>query len=65
LQYSSTPLGIVSRQSQLTLTPPRGRGFPELNKDRDDFIERLFIILPETDTSSYAWALMPSHAIKL
>jgi len=32
------------------------------NKDRDDFIERLSIILPETDTSCYAWALMSSHA---
>jgi len=32
------------------------------NKDRDDFIERLSIILPETDTSCYAWALISSHA---
>ena len=32
------------------------------NKDRDDFIERLSIILPETDTSCYAWALMSNHA---
>jgi len=32
------------------------------NKDRDDFIERLSIILPETDTSCYAWALMSDHA---
>ncbi len=31
------------------------------NKDRDDFIERLSIILPETDTSCYAWALMSNH----
>ncbi len=32
------------------------------NKDRDDFIERLSIILPETKTSCYAWTLMSNHA---
>ncbi len=32
------------------------------NKDRDDFIERLSIILPETNTSCYAWALLSNHA---
>ena len=32
------------------------------NKDRDDFIERLSIILPETKTSCYAWVLMSNHA---
>ena len=32
------------------------------NKDRDDFVERLSIILPETKTSCYAWVLMSNHA---
>ena len=32
------------------------------NQDRDDFIERLSIILPETKTSCYAWVLMSNHA---
>jgi putative transposase len=32
------------------------------NKDRDDIIERLSNILPETNTSCYAWALMSNHA---
>ena len=32
------------------------------NKDRDDFIERLSIILPESNTSCYTWALLSNHA---
>ena len=32
------------------------------NKDRDDLLERLSVILPETGTSCYAWALMSNHA---
>ncbi|MBN2060317.1 MAG: transposase [Deltaproteobacteria bacterium] len=32
------------------------------NKDRDNLIERLSTILPETNTSCYAWSLMPNHA---
>jgi REP element-mobilizing transposase RayT len=32
------------------------------DKDRDDFIARLSVILPETKTSCYAWALMSNHA---
>jgi putative transposase len=32
------------------------------NKDREDFIERLSNLLPETKTACYAWALMPNHA---
>ncbi|MBW1816716.1 MAG: transposase, partial [Deltaproteobacteria bacterium] len=32
------------------------------NKDRDDLLERLSIILPETNTSCYAWALLNNHA---
>ena len=31
------------------------------NKDRDNFIERLSILLPETKTQCYAWAFMPNH----
>jgi len=32
------------------------------NKDRNDLIERSSLILPETNTSCYAWALMSNHA---
>jgi putative transposase len=32
------------------------------NKDRDNLLERISIILPETKTSCYAFALMPNHA---
>ena len=32
------------------------------NKDREDLIERLSNLLPETETACYAWALMPNHA---
>ena len=32
------------------------------HKDRENFIERLSILLPETKTACYAWALMPNHA---
>jgi len=32
------------------------------NKDRDDFLERLSIILPETNTACYAWAFLSNHA---
>ncbi|MEW6672511.1 MAG: transposase [Thermodesulfobacteriota bacterium] len=31
-------------------------------KDREDFIARLEILCPETETKCYAWALMPNHA---
>jgi putative transposase len=31
------------------------------DKDREDFIERLSVILPATRTSCYAWALMSNH----
>lgn len=30
--------------------------------DRNDFIDRLSILLPETKTICYAWALIPNHA---
>lgn len=32
------------------------------NKDRDNLIGRLALLLPETQTSCYAWVLMPNHA---
>ncbi len=32
------------------------------DKDRDNFIERLEILLPEAHTSCYAWALLSNHA---
>jgi putative transposase len=32
------------------------------NKDRDDFLERLSVILPETETSCYAWSFLNNHA---
>jgi REP element-mobilizing transposase RayT len=32
------------------------------NKDREDLIERLSNVLPETETACYAWAFMPNHA---
>jgi putative transposase len=31
------------------------------NSDRNNFIDRLGIILPETGTRCYAWALLPNH----
>jgi len=31
-------------------------------QDRDDFIERLSVILPETHTPCYAWAFLDNHA---
>jgi REP element-mobilizing transposase RayT len=32
------------------------------NKDRDNLLNRLSILLPRTKTLCYAWALMPNHA---
>jgi hypothetical protein len=32
------------------------------NKDREDFIERLARILPETETACYGWSIMTNHA---
>ena len=32
------------------------------DEDRDNLLDRLSLILPETNTSCYAWALMPNHA---
>jgi hypothetical protein len=33
------------------------------NKDREDFLDRLGKLLPETQRSCYAWALIPNHAL--
>jgi len=32
------------------------------NKDRDNFLGRLEVLLPETSITCYAWALLPNHA---
>ena len=32
------------------------------NKDREDFIERLDILCPETEINCYAWAFLSNHA---
>ncbi len=32
------------------------------DQDREDFLDRLSRILPETDTACYAWVLIPNHA---
>jgi REP element-mobilizing transposase RayT len=32
------------------------------DQDRENLIERLSLLLPETGTRCYAWALMPNHA---
>jgi len=32
------------------------------DKDREDFLNRLSILLPGTKTSCYAWALLTNHA---
>jgi putative transposase len=32
------------------------------NRDRSDFLDRLADLLPETETSCYAWAFLPNHA---
>ena len=32
------------------------------DKDRDNLLDRLSLILPETGTICYAFALMPNHA---
>ena len=32
------------------------------NKDRENLINRLLDLLPETMTECYAWAFMPNHA---
>ena len=32
------------------------------SKDREDFLERLAKLLPETKTTCYAWVFIPNHA---
>jgi len=31
------------------------------DRDRSDFVGRLSVLLPETATRCYAWALLPNH----
>ena len=38
------------------------RNIFRINKDREDFLDRLSNLLPETQTSCYAWVLMSNHA---
>jgi hypothetical protein len=33
------------------------------NKDREDFLDGLGKLLPETQTYCYTWALIPNHAL--
>jgi len=33
------------------------------DKDRASFLERLAVILEETQTQCYAWALIPNHVL--
>lgn len=33
-----------------------------VDRDREDFLERLSDLLPRTETACYAWAFMPNHA---
>ena len=32
------------------------------DKDREDFLDRLSTLLPQTETSCYAWVFLPNHA---
>jgi REP element-mobilizing transposase RayT len=32
------------------------------DQDRQDFIDQLSVLRPETQTQCYGWALMPNHA---
>ncbi|CAN2039178.1 transposase [Candidatus Magnetomoraceae bacterium gMMP-15] len=32
-----------------------------IDRDRDDFVERLAIVMEETKTKCYAWAMLPNH----
>ena len=32
------------------------------DEDRENFVERLSVLLPVTETMCYAWAFMPNHA---
>ena len=38
------------------------RNIFRINKDREDFLDRLSNLLPEVQTSCYAWVLMSNHA---
>ena len=34
-------------------------------KDREDFLDRLAKLLPETKTACYTWVFMPNHAFSI
>jgi len=38
------------------------RNISKDNRDRDNSLGRLAVLLPETQTACYAWVLMPNHA---
>ena len=38
------------------------RNIFRVEADREDFVERLSILLPETQTSCYAWVFISNHA---
>ena len=38
------------------------RNIFRIKKDREDFLDRLSNLLPETQTSRYPWVLMSNHA---
>ncbi len=38
------------------------RNIFRINKDREDLLDRLSNLLPETKTLCYAWAFLPNHA---
>ena len=33
------------------------------NKDKDNFLDRLGMLLPQTKTACYAWALLSNHIL--
>ena len=40
-----------------------GREIFKDDQDRSSFLERLAIVLDESQTKCYAWALLPNHSI--
>ena len=38
------------------------RNISKNDNDRQDFLDRLSILLPETNTACYGWVLIPNHA---
>jgi REP element-mobilizing transposase RayT len=45
----------------LLLEALKGKPFFKDDADRDNFLERLQNILTDSDTSCFAWALIPNH----